>query len=257
MTSSSVEKAILRVIEEMHVNLGQELTIDDMARTAMFSKFHFTRVFRSVTGTSPRRFLSALRLQEAKRLLVSTDLSVADVSSHVGYCSIGTFSSRFKACVGVPPSKFRELGGRVVELLTAPGAGPDSPHVAPLRGRVVLPGDRALGQVFVGLFPSSIPQGLPVRYVVMDGPGPFELDDVPPGTWHVLAHSVPYGAPSAPAGRAGSAPESLAVGRHGPVTVRAGMRVMPVDIVLRAVDPLDPPVLLALPGGEAARRTAA
>ncbi|NNJ08505.1 AraC family transcriptional regulator, partial [Streptomyces sp. PKU-MA01144] len=63
MPTTAIETAVLRVIDEMHANLGQELTIDDMARTAMFSKFHFTRVFRDVTGTSPGRFLSALRLQ--------------------------------------------------------------------------------------------------------------------------------------------------------------------------------------------------
>jgi len=111
VTTTSVERAIRRVIDDMHVNLSQEITIDDMARTAMFSKFHFTRIFREVTGTSPGRFLSGLRLQEAKRLLVETEFSVAEVSSRVGYSSVGTFSSRFKSCVGVSPSAFRALGG--------------------------------------------------------------------------------------------------------------------------------------------------
>lgn len=88
----ALEKAVRRVIETMREHLGDELTIDDMARTAMFSKFHFSRVFRQVTGISPGRFLSALRLQEAKRLLLSTSLSVADISIQVGYSSVGTFS---------------------------------------------------------------------------------------------------------------------------------------------------------------------
>lgn len=248
MTSPSVNQAILRVVEEMHERLDQELTIDDMARIAMFSKFHFTRIFRLTTGTSPRRFLSALRIQEAKNLLVSTDMSVVDVSSRVGYSSVGTFSTRFKTCVGVSPSMYRESGGDVSALGSAPvRAADDGPAPLTIRGRVVLPGDRALGQVFIGLFPSAILQGRPVRHTVMDGPGPFQLHDVPPGTWHVLAYSVPYGTPL-PAGRGGYAPGALSVGRYGPVTVQPGVAVLPADIVLRQADPLDPPILVALSG---------
>ena len=95
------EKAVLRAIETMHDRLGDPLTVDDMARAAMFSKFHFTRMFQRVTGVSPGRFLSALRLQRAKELLVSTPMNVADISVTVGYNSVGTFSSRFSRSVGM------------------------------------------------------------------------------------------------------------------------------------------------------------
>ncbi|MFE9650501.1 helix-turn-helix domain-containing protein [Streptomyces sp. NPDC006365] len=256
MAAKSLD-AVRRVIDEMHHHLDQELTIDDMARTAMFSKFHFTRVFSEVTGTSPRRFLSALRLQRAKFLLLSTELNVADISSQVGYSSVGTFSSRFKICVGVSPSRFRELGGDVAELGTGPADACDAPDRVALRGRLVLPGDRPLGPVFVGLFPSSIPQGRPARFLELDGPGPFELQDVPEGNWHVLAHSVPYGTIAQWAGDSHGTRDGLSVGRHGPVTVRAGVLPLPVDIVLRPADPWDPPVLLAVPTGAAGRVVAA
>ena len=59
------EVAVLRAIEEMQDRLGDQLTVDDLARAAMFSKFHFTRMFQRVTGVSPGRFLSALRLQQS------------------------------------------------------------------------------------------------------------------------------------------------------------------------------------------------
>lgn len=107
----AIEKAVQRVIESMHENLAQQITVDDMARTANFSKFHFCRVFQRVTGTSPGRFLTALRIQRAKHLLVSTSLNVKDISHEVGYSSVGTFSSRFSSSVGVPPGRFRKLGG--------------------------------------------------------------------------------------------------------------------------------------------------
>lgn len=106
-----IEKAVNRVIESMHANLGEQLTIDDMARTAMFSKFHFSRVFQRATGVTPGRFLSAIRIEEAKRLLVSTTWSVTEISHKVGYASVGTFSSRFRSSVGVAPTTYRRLGG--------------------------------------------------------------------------------------------------------------------------------------------------
>ncbi|MTE22494.1 helix-turn-helix domain-containing protein [Streptomyces sp. TRM43335] len=245
MVTTAIERAVRRVIDDMHANLGQEITIDDMARTAMFSKFHFTRVFREVTGTSPGRFLSALRLQEAKRLLLETDYSVADISSQVGYSSVGTFSSRFKACVGVSPSMFRAMGGFTPEVgREEPPASAGSPPRATLRGRVQLPEDRSPGYCFVGLFPTPVPQGRPVCCAVLKGPGAFELPDAPAGTWYVLVHSVPYGQEHTPTG--GGRADVVSVGRYGPVTVHADTLLMPADIVLRPLDALDPPVLTAL-----------
>ncbi|MQS06527.1 helix-turn-helix transcriptional regulator [Streptomyces alkaliphilus] len=243
MTTPTVEHAVRRVIDDMHTNLGLEITIDDMARTAMFSKFHFTRIFRDATGTSPGRFLSALRLQEAKRLLIETEFSVADISSQVGYSSVGTFSSRFKACVGISPSMFRETGGFLPRLETDSHGTSASPR-ATLRGRVQTAGEHAPGACFVGLFPTPIPQGRPVRCAVLDGPGAFELRDVPTGTWHVLVHSVSYGAEHLPPGP--DREDTISVGRYGPVTVADGTLLMPADITLHTPDALDPPVLMAL-----------
>jgi transcriptional regulator GlxA family with amidase domain len=102
------EEAVRRVVEAMHDNLGDSFTADDMARTAVFSKYHFIRLFRQATGVTPGRFLAALRIQEAQRLLLATDLSVAEISQRVGYASVGTFSSRFKLSVGLSPSAYRE-----------------------------------------------------------------------------------------------------------------------------------------------------
>jgi AraC-like DNA-binding protein len=109
-TSIAIEEAVHRVIDLMRENLGENLTVDDMARVAMYSKFHFTRVFQRVTGMSPGRFLSALRLKEAKRLLLSTELPVTEISYRVGYSSIGTFGSRFTQAVGMSPSGYRRHG---------------------------------------------------------------------------------------------------------------------------------------------------
>ena len=67
--------------------------------------YHFARIFRNVTGIPPGEFLTAVRLERTKQLLLDTDLGVAEVCFEVGYESVGTFATRFKDLVGLPPGK--------------------------------------------------------------------------------------------------------------------------------------------------------
>jgi AraC family transcriptional regulator len=231
-----VKRAVERAIETMQENLGERLTIDDMARSALFSKFHFSRVFQRVTGVSPGRFLSAMRLEEAKRLLVSTTFTVSDISHRVGYNSVGTFSSRFRSSVGVSPSTYRQLRG-----MTAQGGDDERAAQAwsTIRGQILTPDTDQLGMVFVGVFPTWIPEGPPVRHTVLNRPGPYSLRHVPVGTWYLIAHSVAPGTEDAISG-------VPYVGAHGPLTIWPDTEPRNADIHLRPMRALDPPVLTTL-----------
>ncbi|MEV0678653.1 helix-turn-helix transcriptional regulator [Actinosynnema sp. NPDC050436] len=227
----------------MHKNIGEQFTIDDMARTANYSKFHFSRAFQRVTGVSPGRFLAAIRLQEAKRLLVSTTLTVTDISHRVGYTSVGTFSSRFRSSVGVSPTTFRQSGGFARHIPMARRAV--DARTAVVRGEISAPAGPP-GLLFVGLFPGGIPQGAPIRCAVLRRPGPYLLTAVPPGTWHLLAQSVALGRESMLGDGPFAQDLALSVASHGPITVRPGRPVERADLTLRPICNLDPPVLLAL-----------
>lgn len=237
-----LERAVIRVIDTMRQNLSEQLTVDDMARAARFSKFHFSRVFQRVTGVSPGRFLSAMRLQEAKRLLLTTSLSVADITFQVGYNSVGTFSTRFKESVGLSPTQYRRFGGYTKDIATDDRRR--GLRSTTLRGEIKSPPDKPVGTVFVGLFPDWIPQGFPVKCTVLRTPGPYELADIPPGTWHLLAHAVAPGQEHV----AGFDPDrqSLVVGANGPIAVRSETSLKRVNLQLRPMRILDPPILLAL-----------
>ncbi|HEU5160200.1 MAG TPA: AraC family transcriptional regulator [Streptosporangiaceae bacterium] len=245
------QRSIERVIEAMRANLGEPITVDDMARIAMFSKFHFSRVFRDSTGVSPGRFLSALRIQEAKHLLTTTSLSIADISNMVGYSSVGTFSSRFKAAVGASPSVFRSTGGFSVRR------GENKPFDTTARNGTKAFDKRAFGpppviqgqvlsaqilteNVYVGLFPDVIPQGDPATCAILEGPGPFQLTDVPPGTWYLLAYSLASGGEDLDE-KAGHRPS---IGSSEALKVRHGS-VITVDVRLRPANAFDPPILIA------------
>jgi AraC-like DNA-binding protein len=234
----AIESAVARAIRAMRENLGEQITMDDMARSAMFSKFHFSRIFLRVTGISPGRFLSALRLQEAKRLLLTTSMPVADISHLVGYNSIGTFSSRFRASVGVSPTTYRQYDGVVAPLAAPEPNGVARPGV--VRGHIwATPGCRP-EKVVIGLFPGRIAQDRPVGHVTRSGIGPFEIDDVPAGSWHVLAHSV---GPDLPEDEPGG---QSYVATFGPVDISATGRISRgFDMWLRRPLIFDPPALLA------------
>jgi AraC-like DNA-binding protein len=257
-----IENAVERVIRSMRENLGEPITINDMARTAMFSKFHFSRIFQRVTGVSPGRFLSALRLQEAKRLLRSTNMTVADISHVVGYNSIGTFSTRFRASVGLSPTEYRQFDSYPAPLPTPPAALSGTTTV---RGHIWSPPNWRPGLVAAGLFPDRIAQGCPVRRTARLGPGAFVIDHVPVGSWYLLAHSAGPaddlsrgngGGPNRDTDYgdelwdefdtdfAGADPEPL-VSSFGPIEIRHDEPVRPIDLWLRPISVFDPPVLLA------------
>ncbi|TDV41077.1 helix-turn-helix domain-containing protein [Actinophytocola oryzae] len=232
----AIEAAVERVIRAMRENLGEQITMDDMARAAMFSKFHFSRIFLRVTGISPGRFLSALRLQEAKRLLLTTSMPVADISHVVGYNSIGTFSSRFRFSVGVSPSEYRQYDGLVPPLTTPVPDAVERPGV--VSGHVWSTPGHQPGRVVIGLFPGRIAQGAPVGHVTREGIGPFEIGDVPTGSWHVLAHAVETGHDD----EAGP----MCVAAFGPVEIAPnGAAGRGFDMWLRSPRIFDPPALLA------------
>jgi AraC family transcriptional regulator len=242
---TAAERAVERVVAAMRSNLGEQLTIDDMARVAMFSKFHFSRMFQRVTGVSPGRFLSALRLQEAKQLLVSTSFNVSDISLRVGYTSVGTFSSRFTRSVGLSPTTYRRLGGYAAQIDTAHGEDTSHQDGDPGHGTVsgmVWPTPARRPQLtFIGLFADRIPEGRPVSCTILDHAGPYVLDKVPTGSWYLLAHAVTAGTEDVV-----DDGSDVAVATHGPVIVRRDTLVDNTDVKLKPMRTLDPPVLLAL-----------
>ncbi|GLY30387.1 AraC family transcriptional regulator [Kineosporia sp. NBRC 101731] len=238
---SDAETAVERVVDAMHERLGEPFTIDDMARVAMFSKYHFTRVFHQVTGLPPARYLSAVRIAEAKRLLLTTSLNVTDISLRVSYASLGTFGTRFRQSVGLSPLAFRESRGwRPLPEQPAEEDRSSAPCGGSVHG-VVIPPPGAAGLLFVGLFPRPAFEGDPVR-CCLTGAGRFDLDRVPPGRWHMFAYLTVPGRIF----RTHPAPTSPCRAISGPVRVSPGRAAPPLRLGLRPHRRIDPPMLGAM-----------
>ena len=95
------------------------LDLDQMAAQAGFSKFHFARAFKEAYGESPANYLTRRRLERAKDLLRSANLTVTEVCMLVGFSSLGSFSSRFSELVGMSPSTYRQLAAEDADGIPA------------------------------------------------------------------------------------------------------------------------------------------
>ena len=250
-THTAHRRAVERVINSARERLCEPISLQDMSRVAYLSPFHFNRVFHEITGLPPAKFVSAMRLEEAKRLLLNTHLSITDISYDVGYNSLGTFNRLFTERVGLGPREFRYLSERItpasVESLCA--------HYAEARGGATAqpsvegsvefpnPGGRL---IFVGLFPAQIPQSRPAGGVLLTSPGAFRIGPVPDGTYHLLAAALPRLADTI--GYLLPDTSNLSVGAlNRPVIVRQGRANCRPNISLRPMVLTDPPLLVALP----------
>ena len=250
-TLASHRRAVERVITDARERLCEPISLHDMSRVAYLSEFHFNRVFHQVTGLPPAKFISAMRLDEAKRLLLNTHLSITHICFEVGYNSLSTFTRRFTQRVGLGPREFRYLAERItpasVESLCA--------HYADLTGRVapnasiegfVDSTQPCEGPIFVGLFHAHIPQSRPVGGALLTSPGAFRIGPVADGMYYLLAAALPRLADTL--GYLVPDTANLSVGAwNGPVIVRQGKATGRFSISLRPMVLTDPPLLVSLP----------
>lgn len=235
-----MQDVVERVVNHMWQHYSEPISLNDMAQVAILSPFHFSRVFRDVTGVSPGRFLSTIRLFEAKRLLVTTSLSVTDIAFAVGYSSLGTFTRRFTQSVGISPARFRRAAEAEEPYFPMPAHEPDG-ATGSIRGTVHLPWTNRAVRVYLGIFDTRIARGTPTDCDILEAGGEYSLNAVPEGEWYVQAvGTTAHSQPEPWMGRCAY------VGHAGPIKVLRGEGAV-ADLHLRPRRSADLPVLLMLP----------
>lgn len=104
-----VDRRLRRALEYIHTNYSQELALADIAEAAFLSEYHFAHLFKKITGLTPHNYLAAVRIEQAKLLIGQTDLSMATISTAVGYASQSHFIKIFRSFTGTTPAKYREI----------------------------------------------------------------------------------------------------------------------------------------------------
>jgi AraC family transcriptional regulator len=87
-------------------NLGEAISLEDLARVAGVSRFHFARQFRACTGESPMGYLLRTRVERAKIRLRESHARVIDIAAELGFADQSHFTRRFRRLVGMPPSAY-------------------------------------------------------------------------------------------------------------------------------------------------------
>ncbi len=96
------------VIDFVSEHYMDKITLEDAARSANFSPYHFARFFKKSTGQTFFEYLESFRINYAINLLLSTDLSITDIAFNSGYNNLKTFNRQFHKLEGKSPSSYRK-----------------------------------------------------------------------------------------------------------------------------------------------------
>jgi len=250
-TEASRHLAVQQAIALMRSRFQDPLTLPEIANSVQLSPFHFNRIFRSITGMPPSIYLAALRIEQAKKLLLRTNLSVTSICFDVGYNSLGTFTTRFTRFVGTTPSHLRQLGQseqlralfrdwdflkECLAVFNQPGGK------STIEGYVDMP-RHFDGLIFIGVFSDPLPQGAPLSCAVLSKPGPYMLGSIPEGTYYLFAAAIQ---------RSGNLIEMLEANssfrctNQHPVSIQRDGTHRSIDLKLSPMHWTDAPILIAL-----------
>lgn len=108
ISSSRMHKECGQIKRYLDSNYADNITLDALAAKAHMNKYYLVHAFTKYTGFSPINYLNDKRLQVSKELLVSTNYSIAQIASSVGFSSQSYFSQVFKKETNMTPNVYRK-----------------------------------------------------------------------------------------------------------------------------------------------------
>lgn len=245
-TYPEIEEAILYIQR----NICEPLSLSQLANHVSYSPYHFTRIFKARTGLSPLYYVSSMRLQKAKDLLLNTDLTVRDIGLEIGQQSLGTFTTRFTEKVGITPSQFRKSYMQVDHYIhSLQKLSNWQENSFPFYQYATVEGTIQTahpfnGFILIGLFSKPIPEEFPLYGTLLSSTGNFSFMNVRPGTYYLMATSVSWEMPFMDI----LLPHTtLRTRSKAPIVVQSNSIVPHQDITLYPPKLDDPPILVSLP----------
>jgi AraC-like DNA-binding protein len=105
--NTDIYKRLCRAKEFIDDQFSEQINLNQIAKEACISPYHFLRVFHKVYNKTPHRYLTEKRIDKAKELLRNDSMSVTEVCFDVGFESLGSFSALFNKRVGLSPVLYR------------------------------------------------------------------------------------------------------------------------------------------------------
>lgn len=101
-------EAVQKCCDYIEMNLGEKIRASDLASLAGYSEYYMTRKFKEETGYFISDYVKFARIERAKLLLQSTDLSILEIAGRLGFATRSYFSQAFREVTGMTPTQFRE-----------------------------------------------------------------------------------------------------------------------------------------------------
>ena len=105
-------ETVQRALEYISVNYEKNFSNSELAKIGNLSVSRFEHLFKEETGISLGAYRQRLRIENAKNLLTSTDLTVSEISELVGFGDSLYFSRIFKSKTGLSPTEYRQISAR-------------------------------------------------------------------------------------------------------------------------------------------------
>jgi AraC family transcriptional regulator len=96
-----------RVLDYIAANIGDDITLVDLAGIAGYSSFHFARKFTFAMGISPHRYISRIRLENAMAELAAGKLPLAEIALNAQFSSQASFTRAFHRAIGMTPKEYQ------------------------------------------------------------------------------------------------------------------------------------------------------
>jgi AraC-like DNA-binding protein len=106
-TSASERRRAVEAALWIEANVAEPVGLEDAARQAGLSPYHFLRIFRKALGVTPHQYLVRLRLRRAAKLLAEEKMPVTEVALDAGFADLSNFVRTFGRAAGVSPKRFR------------------------------------------------------------------------------------------------------------------------------------------------------
>ncbi len=100
--------AVRDAIKYIENNYSQQLTVEELAYNAGFSKSRFMSIFKEYTNTTCKKFINLYRLEQAQTMLRDTNHTVLNIAISCGYNNISLFNREFKKVYGITPLEYRK-----------------------------------------------------------------------------------------------------------------------------------------------------
>ena len=98
---------VARAKQFINEHQTEDLSLGQVAKTVNMSTFYFCKMFKKITGINFTEYLSRVRIEKAKNLLLNPNLSISEIAYEVGFQSLTHFNRVFKRILGQSPTEYR------------------------------------------------------------------------------------------------------------------------------------------------------